>query len=206
MYWLVGGLDVYCATIPRAPWLASRRGHELHSIALRPLARDELGLVWTIDRSELIEATYRLEDGALVLRPDPVDVRGWPPGEAEHYGALHEACYDRGGTFLGAFDGDRLVAAAVLDTVPRGAQRDQLQLAFLHVSRDYRRQLLGTRLFEKMRTLARAAGARYLYVSATPSENTVRFYQRRGCILAPQPDPELLALEPADIHFICPCG
>lgn len=139
-----------------------------------------------------------------MLRPDPVDVRGWPPGEAEHHVALHEACYERGGTFLGAFDGDRLVGVAVLDTVPLGAQRDQLQLTFLHVSHDYRGQGLGARLFEEMRTLARARGARYLYVSATPSENTVRFYQRRGCIVAPEPDPELLALEPEDIHFICP--
>jgi len=174
------------------------------STLLRALARHELGLVWTIDRSELIETTYRLEDGALVLRPDPFDVRGWPPGEAEHYAPLHEGCYDRGGMFLGAFDGARLVGAAVLDTVARGAQRDQLQLMFLHVSRSHRARGLGTRLFGEMRTLARAQGARFLYVSATPSENTVRFYQRRGCILAPEPDPELLALEPADIHFICP--
>ena len=174
------------------------------SLLLRPLARDELGLVWTIDRSELIEASYRLEDGELVLRPDPFEVRGWPPGEAEQYAALHEASYGRGGAFLGAFDGDRLAGVAVLDTVPLGARRDQLQLTFLHVSRDHRGQGLGARLFEHMRTLAHARGARYLYVSATPSENTVRFYQRRGCIVAREPDQELLALEPEDIHFICP--
>jgi hypothetical protein len=52
------------------------RGHELGSLLLRALARDELGRIWTIARSELIETTYRLEDGALVLRPDPFDVRG----------------------------------------------------------------------------------------------------------------------------------
>ena len=176
----------------------------MDSLLLRPLARDELGLVWTIDRRERIERTYRLENGALVLRPNPVDVRGWPPGEVARYTALHEACYDRGGAFLGAFDGAQLVGGAVLDTVPLGAQSDQLQLAFLHVSRDYRGHGLGTRLFEEMRTLARTRGARYLYVSATPSENTVGFYQRRGCIVAPEPDPELFALEPEDVHFLCP--
>ncbi len=180
------------------------RGDESGSLLLRPLARDELGLVWTIDRSELIAAIYRLEDGQLVRRPEPEEVPGWPTGEAEQYAALHEACYDRGGTFLGAFDGDRLVGAAVLDTVPRGEHRDQLQLTFLHVSRDHRGRGLGARLFREMRALARAHGARHLYVSATPSENTVRFYQRRGCIVAPEPDPELLAREPEDIHFLCP--
>jgi len=176
----------------------------MDSLLLRPLARDELGLVWTIDRSERIETIYRLEDGALVARLGGFDVPGWPPGEAEHYAALHAACHDRGGTILGAFDGERLVGAAVLDTVPLGPQRDQLQLAFLHVSRAHRGKGLGTRLFEEMRARARARGARYLYVSATPSGNTVGFYQRRGCILAPEPDPELLALEPEDIHFLCP--
>ena len=50
--------------------------------------------------------------------------------------------------------------------------------------------------------IARERGARLLYVSATPTENTVNFYLRRGCILATPPDPELLALEPDDIHLV----
>lgn len=41
-----------------------------------------------------------------------------------------------------------------------------------------------------------------VYVSATPSENTIHYYPRRGCVLAHQPDPELLALEPEDIHLV----
>src|SRR5262249_18628490 len=145
---------------------------------LRPLARDEIGLVWTIDRSEVIESMYGLEGGALVPRAMRLGVRGWLPGEAGRYGPLTQACFDRGGPFLGAFEGDRLVGAAVLDTVPLGARGDQLQLAFLHVSHDHRGRGLGTRLFEEIRGLARARGARCLYVSATPTENTVRFYRR----------------------------
>jgi hypothetical protein len=46
-------------------------------------------------------------------------------------------------------------------------------------------------------------GAAGLYVSATPSENTVDFYRRRGCRITPDADPELLAPEPEDIHFEC---
>ena len=41
-----------------------------------------------------------------------------------------------------------------------------------------------------------------MYVSATPSENTIHYYPRRGCVLAHQPDPELLALGPEDIHWV----
>ena len=41
-----------------------------------------------------------------------------------------------------------------------------------------------------------------LYVSATPTENTVDFYLNRGCMLAPEPDTKLLAAEPEDIHLL----
>jgi len=50
---------------------------------------------------------------------------------------------------------------------------------------------------------AREQGAKQLYISATPSENTVNFYLRLGCRVTAQPDPELLELEPKDIHLEC---
>jgi hypothetical protein len=46
--------------------------------------------------------------------------------------------------------------------------------------------LLG--LFEAAVAFAREADAKALYVSATPTENTVDFYLNRGCVLAPEPD------------------
>lgn len=105
---------------------------------LRPLAREEIALVWTIDRREVINHIYSLRDGALVLEPEHYDMQGWPPGEAETYTPLLLACYDRGGVFTGAFDGATLAGIGVVDTVCRGPQRDLLQLEFLHVSRPYR--------------------------------------------------------------------
>ena len=44
-------------------------------------------------------------------------------------------------------------------------------------------------------------GAQGLYVSATPSRHTVDFYTGLGCELLAVPDPELLRLEPEDIHL-----
>ncbi len=170
----------------------------------RLLSRDEIELIWTIDRSELIENIYRLQDGELVLEPAPFQARGWPPGEAERYTPLLQACFDRGGVFYGAFDGGRLVGVAVLDTIFIGPERDQLQLKLLHVSDGYRKQGLGRLLFEQAAEGARALGAKRLYVSATPSENTIHFYQHRGCVVTPTPDPEQFALEPDDIHLECP--
>jgi len=101
------------------------------------------------------------------------------------------------------FEGIEPVGVVVLENKPIGKQKDQLQLKFLHVSRPYRNSGLGTQLFERAKAAARERGARRLYISATPSENTVNFYLRLGCAIAAEPDPELFELEPEDILLEC---
>jgi mutator protein MutT len=170
---------------------------------VRLLARDEITRLWEIDRREFIENIYRMQDGKLVLEPHNFDVPGWPPGHQEE--AMPELldCFDRGGTFWGAFESDALAGAAVLESEFIGARRKTLQLVFLHVGRDHRKLGLGTTLFNKAAERARALGAERLYVSATESENTVNFYMGRGCVVAVEVDPRLFALEPKDIHLEC---
>lgn len=101
-------------------------------------------------------------------------------------------------------DEGKIIGVVILESRFIGKNRDQLQLKFLHVSRDYRRRGLGRRLFKLARTKARQLGARRMYVSSTPSENTVRFYMRMGAVVTKEPDPDLLELEPGDIHMECP--
>jgi len=172
-------------------------------VIIRELERDEVQDVWTIDRSEVIDYIYYLRGGELVLEPEHYVMTGWPSGEAEAYTPLLLDCFDRGGTFWGAFDGDKLVGAAILESKFIGRTGDQLQLKFLHVSNTYRKQGLGRILFQKAADKARELGATRLYVSATPSENTVNFYLRLGCTVTDELDPELFALEPEDIHLEC---
>ena len=169
----------------------------------RDLTREEIPRVWSIDRSELVENVYRLESGVLVMRPHHIDVRGWPPGEAEMYTPILIECFDRGGWFHGLFEGEAIVGAVVVDNKRIGKRGDRLQLEFLHVSSAYRKRGLGSRLFEMARSVARERGAKRMYVSATPSENTLNFYLRLGCEIAEEPIPELLAREPEDIHLEC---
>ena len=172
-------------------------------IVERALLRDEIALVWTIDRSEVVESVYRLENGNLVLHPEHYDVRGWPPGEAEKYTPILLECFDRGGWFYGVFDDARLIGVVVLDNEFLGKHKDQLQMKFLHVSRSQRNSGVGARLLELAKRIARDRGASKLYISATPSENTISFYQAQGCTVSAEPDPELFALEPDDIHLEC---
>jgi GNAT superfamily N-acetyltransferase len=61
---------------------------------------------------------------------------------------------------------------------PRG---DHCRLASPRVA--YRGRGVGMQLFEGAGAFAREAGAKALYVSATPTENTVDFYLNRGCVL-----------------------
>lgn len=169
----------------------------------RTVKREEIHAIWHIDRREVIDAIYYLENGVLVLKPEHYDMRGWPPSEAEKYTPLLEECYDQGGWFYGFFDAGQLIGVAVLENRFIGKNKDQLQLKFLHVSYAYRGQGWGKRLFQRSQEEAHQRGARQLYISATPSEHTIGFYLSLGCQVTAEPDAALLALEPEDIHLEC---
>jgi predicted N-acetyltransferase YhbS len=167
----------------------------------RLLQREEIPLIWQIDRREIVENIYVLRSGELVLKPDYFEIRKWPPDEEELYTPILLDCYDRGGTFWGAFEKDILVGTAVLESKFIGSRKDMLQLKFLHVSHDYRKQGIASTLFKLAVEKARPLGAKKLYISATPSEHTVNYYMQLGCVLATEIDPELFSLEAEDIHL-----
>jgi predicted N-acetyltransferase YhbS len=172
-------------------------------ITSRLLLREEIEKVWAIDRSEVIDNVYYLKNGRLVLKTEHHNVKGWPPGEAEKYTPTLFDCYDRGGWFYGLFDETTLIGIAILDSKPIGQNKDQLQLKFMYVGRSYRGKGLGRQLFESARAKAGEMGAKRLYISATPSENTINFYLSLGCRVTMELDPELFELEPKDIHLEC---
>lgn len=172
-------------------------------ISGRQLGREEIEKVWSIDRSELVDNIYHFDNGELELKPHRYDIKGWPLGEAEKYTPLLLECFDRNGWLYGLFDGRLMIGVVILAANFIGRHEDRLQLKFLHVSRAYRQQGLGTRLFELAKDAARKRGATRLYISATPSENTINFYRRLGCVVTRELDPELFALEPEDIHLEC---
>ncbi|CRL63653.1 MULTISPECIES: GNAT family N-acetyltransferase [Proteus] len=169
---------------------------------IRQLTRNEIPQVWGIDRTELIEKLYVLKEGKLLLSKQRFDMKGWPEGEAEHYTPVLLESFDRGAPFWGVFEHDRLVAAASVDPKKRGKNGSLLQLSFLHVSHPQRGQGLARILFDYCVEYAKENGADGLYISSTPSENSVNFYQHLGCRLIDIPDPELYEREPEDIHMV----
>ena len=106
---------------------------------------------------------------------------------------------DRGAVAYGAFDGALMAGIGVLLPTPR---EGMAQLAFLHVSRDSRRAGIAARIVEEPFRVAGELGAASVYVSSAPTESAVGFYLRQGFRPTAEPDPELLALEPEDIHMV----
>jgi len=170
-------------------------------LRIRALRRTEIEKVRNIDRREIVEEIYCLEDGQLTLKNEFHNIKGWNASELEK--CIEHLCdiYDRHGTLLGAFDGNKLIAVTALESEFIGKTRDQLQLYFLHVDTHYRRMGLGEKLLNKAMEKEEKLGAKKLYISATPSKNTIDFYMHMGCKLASEVNPKLYKLEPRDIHL-----
>jgi predicted N-acetyltransferase YhbS len=170
-------------------------------VTARKMERSEIPQVWDIDRSEIVHKIYYLAHGELALKTEYCDMKGWPAGEPEKYTPLLFECFDRGGWFYGIYDGTKLIAAVVLDCQAIGNDKNRLQLKFLHVSSAFRNRGIGKALFSAAVSEAARRGAKKIYISASPSEHTVKFYMKLGCTVADSPDPELQRLEPYDIHL-----
>jgi predicted N-acetyltransferase YhbS len=109
----------------------------------------------------------------------------------------------RGGALLCAVERERTLGVAIVHPT---YEPSLAWLAFLHVSRPYRRRGAAQALWAAAVEMSLAAGARSIYVSATPTESAVGFYLRQGCRLAQPVDPDLFAAEPDDIHLTCVIG
>jgi len=176
---------------------------DANTFIVRAMRSDELNKLASIDRSERVETHYLLRDGQLVAEEVDWDVPSFfADGEGDHSLAHQisfcESHLNAGGAMIGAYDEDVLAGIAVWTP---NVQPALAQLAYLHVSRAYRRKGIARRLLMAVEQAAREAGAASLYVSATPSGSAVGFYQSQGFAPA-EPLPELFALEPEDIHMI----
>ena len=172
------------------------------TIEFRRLDRAELLRVAEIDRRERIGVLFDQHGTQLVARHGDWNASAWDPvGHGEHSveAQVHalEHYVDTGGIALGAFASGRLVGIGVVVSHLRPGIA---QLAFLHVTAPLRATGIGSRLVEQLEQIARTAGDSEMVVSATPSENTVRFYLGRCFEPMAEPLAELFELEPEDVH------
>ncbi len=172
-------------------------------VKLKWLPATDIERLAEIDRSEHIDLTYSIGEGQLVATEADIDVPNW----FQHGGGGHSledtkkfclAHMKAGADAIGAFDGCGMIGIGIIryEIRPKVAQ-----LAFLHVSRAQRRSGIATLITKRMEDASIKAGAYRIYVSAAPSRSAVNFYRSLG--FAPTDDliPELMELEPDDIHM-----
>jgi GNAT superfamily N-acetyltransferase len=183
----------------------------MSAITFRRLLPDDAALLGQIDRSETVSRVYSVHNGQLRSRAAPHEIPAWSTDFIADNPTFHldfraERLRSRladGWIGTGAFDHGALVGCCVLRL---GLTETTAQVAELFVSRSHRRAGIGAQLMQLMGDDARRSGARHLYVSAVPTEGAVNFYLSQGFRLNPEPHPELLSLEPDDIHMITDLG
>jgi ribosomal protein S18 acetylase RimI-like enzyme len=169
----------------------------------RDMTMADLDRLREIDRSEHVTTAYAMAGGTLASRAVDWNDPGWHDGDGEH-SFDHQIEFSRrhlaaGARALGCFTADdRLVGFGLM--TPE-VEPGVAQLSFLYVSRAYRRRGIARELLDRLSHWAQAAGAAELYVSAAPSESAVSFYQAAGFRVTDRPNPDLLSLEPQDIHL-----
>lgn len=174
------------------------------SIEYRWMEPEEVSKLKDIDRSEQIRTGYKYIEGELKSMDVNWDTPSWfTDGDGEHTVASHirfcQGHLERNGRMYGAFHEQKLVGVGIIQP---DVDEGTAQLAYLHVSNDYRQKGIGNRIVEALIGEARRSGAVKMYVSATPSGSTVNFYMSQGFRPTATPIPELFELEPDDIHML----
>lgn len=107
---------------------------------------------------------------------------------------LHPDCI----AYLAAEDGRILGFIGLV----KNLMGNRMILNAMQVTSEARRQGLGRKLFQLAAETARQAGAKELYLSACPAEETIAFYKAMGAELAADPIRELAEEEPFDLQMV----
>ena len=81
---------------------------------------------------------------------------------------------------------------------------ERMILDLIQVDKDFRGQGIGSILWEKAVEEARLNGAKELYISACPSEETIGFYRAMGADVTNHPIISIANDEPDDLQLVCP--
>lgn len=104
--------------------------------------------------------------------------RSWSPEKRIWISQYIKEQINNGGFALGAFDDDKIVGfICVNGTIIEACAN----LTMLFVDDGYKRNGIGRNLFERAKKEALLLGAKKLFISAIPSEETISFYFSVGC-------------------------
>jgi len=99
-----------------------------------------------------------------------------------------------------ALEEDRIVGFVSLVKELAG---ERMILDMMQVDADFRGQGIGCILWNKAVEEARLYGAKELYISACPSEETIHFYRAMGAEVTNRPIESIADEEPHDLQMVC---
>lgn len=148
-------------------------------------------------REQKITRIYVRQDDKYVLKEQP-GVMDWSLDKKREVARdLTDSAYI---SYL-AMEGGRIVGFMSL---VKELVSGRMILDLIQVDKDWRGQGIGRILWEKALEEARLNGARELYISACPSEETIHFYRSMGARVTDNPIVSIANEEPEDLQLVCP--
>lgn len=163
---------------------------------------DDINLEKFMDfnRFQEVNQCWRKIDSEWVLK-DIQFVDDWSNDDKEVLVRCLRNTVNTDGAVLGAFDIDKLVGFASIESDFFGSNNEYIQLSSLHISNEYRGNGIGKKLFSLIANEAKKKGAKKLYISSHSSKETQAFYKNVGCVWATEVNDLLLQKEPFDCQL-----
>lgn len=148
------------------------------------------------DRIQNVQRVYRKIDNEYVIIEDK-SIMDW---SLERKRAIASSLLSEDYIAYGVMENGNIIAFASMEIK---VQDERIILDMMQVSRKYRRQQIGKKLFQYMKEVAKDMGAKQLYISACSSEETIKFYKSMGCEITDNPITKFAEEEPFDLQMVC---
>lgn len=147
------------------------------------------------DRSQEISRVYIKRDGGYVLEEQP-GIMDWNLDKKRVVAKdLEDSSYI---SYL-ALEGDKVIGFVSL---MKELQGERMIFDVIQVDRAYRHRGIGRMLWEKAAAEARMCGAKELYISACPAEETIAFYSAMGADITDAPITSIAEEESDDLQMV----
>lgn len=149
------------------------------------------------NRQQEIKRIYVRKDDAYVL-VEQFGVMDWSIDKKRE--VAHDLADSNYISYL-ALEGDRIVGFMSL---VKNLVSERMILDLIQVDKDFRGRGIGRMLWKKAVEEARLNGAKELYISACPSEETINFYKAMGADVTDDPIKSIAYDEPDDLQMSYP--
>lgn len=148
-------------------------------------------------RTQQVTKVYRKTDDSYSLVEDPFVMDWSPERKREVANELLSGNY----IAYAAFDENRKIVGFM--GLAKNLVGDYMILEMIQVDANYRGQGIERNFFLLAKKEAIRVGARDLYISACPSEETIAFYKAMGAEYATEIIKEMADKEPYDVQMVC---